>query len=338
MSFGEHINPDDSFDTFLDDIANNATSGNDRFICRNFLLDENVPSERLASYQGAGAMVQHADMHRFEEAHNKYLSAAVYTGTRRSPVGRNVIVDRHTDKLCPETFRFSSLRGHLDPNLDLIRVVDAGFLEAKQDKGMDVIGWTRQYQEGTALPLVKAGLESTLKGIWNKLDLRPVWAAYFMDVEDLFGDTADKDHPDWADCLRDRLGLAHFDPKKIGRDIDIILFKYKIKDVPKFKGEDIRAITTPSVLDATLNSAFCPAPQNCDKGYALDLNELASSDPYGEIVHASFPFKCEHVFRIGTIHKPAPSDLAQARQAHLRKLRVLLRKADYAESTDGPLS
>ena len=71
--------------------------------------------------------------------------------------------------------------------------------------------------------------------IWERsLDLRPVWAGFWEDVVDMFGQSPSTDSNDWPEDLRDRLGLYHIDPAGLYRsEIPIVVFRYPVSDLPR---------------------------------------------------------------------------------------------------------
>ena len=77
-----------------------------------------------------------------------------------------------------------------------------------------------------------------------------MFAAYWEDLQDLFGESPSDDAKGWANQLRDRLGLAHLDPKGRGGTIDVMLFRYPIKSLAQIEalGTDRRALMPPTCL------------------------------------------------------------------------------------------
>jgi hypothetical protein len=140
MAFGK-ISSGNAFDDFLQSLVPDASSGNRRFVARNFLLDESVDPERQKSYEAEEVMIGHATIHEWEEMHNVYLGARVFlTSLQRADIATRI--DTTDEKNCPETFHYqAALRefGTADGKLELIRVeqVDsiassAGFSSASE--------------------------------------------------------------------------------------------------------------------------------------------------------------------------------------------------------------
>jgi hypothetical protein len=167
----------------------------------------------------------------------------------------------------------------------------------------------------------------------ERRDLRPVFAAFWYGVSDLF-----EDGPvDWADQLRDRLGLIRFNPVG-GRKIPVLIFRYPVRLVPKIAKarSDSRALAVPTVLDGDWSESFCPVPTGQAVGFAVDLS--AGLDHRAqEVVHPHVHFAVEHLYRIGYICKRIPDDLSEARLAHLLWVQDVSGRHDYALMTDGDL-
>ncbi|MFY9821583.1 MAG: hypothetical protein WAM82_09375 [Thermoanaerobaculia bacterium] len=168
-------------------------------------------------------------------------------------------------------------------------------------------------------------------GFWSsRLDLRPTYATFWEDQRDLF----EKHRPDWADALRDRLGLLHLNPGLRG-EIPILVFRYPVREVPKHvQVRDGRPLAAPTVLDGELCEAFCPAPKGEIFGRVVDLS-APFNEPSREVVHPFFPYRVEHLFRVGTVRRAVPTSLREARKTHLLAVQTLCSRADYAMGTDG---
>lgn len=166
---------------------------------------------------------------------------------------------------------------------------------------------------------------------WQKLlDARPVYAGFFEYFAGFLGAAPAQDKPDWADELRDLLGLYSFAP-----GTSIVVFRYLVEEIPKPKGRpDMRSLTAPTVLDQEHCEAFCPAPSNTDFGHTVDLQGRGRATPAGEILHPWIQFMTRHVFRVGTIRRPLPTNLDDARGTHLLAVRDLAKRPDYAAKTD----
>ncbi|MCP4654086.1 MAG: hypothetical protein GY856_01575, partial [bacterium] len=284
---------------------------------RNFLLDENVPDPRVASYGDAGAKDGFAATRDWLEAHEDYLSGQVIL----KPATKPRTLDPARTESCPETFRYPenfSTYGAAHKGLDLGRVIDAGSMERLTGRPASrIAAAAREIIRARAAgedpdPLLLSDVRGVLQAWNSKSDLRPAYVAFLAEHVELF-----QKHPaDWADTLRDRLGLAHLDPGDRGR-LDVILFKYPVGAVPNCRGlRDQRPLAVPTVLDTSLSSAFCPAPRNEICGRVMDL-AASFEKPHSEVVHPYLELTEEHLYRVGTIRTRVPADLWEARAAHL---------------------
>jgi hypothetical protein len=176
-------------------------------------------------------------------------------------------------------------------------------------------------------------ISATISSWLEVRDLRPVFAAFWYGVRDLLeGGPAD-----WADQLRDRMGLIRFKPAG-GRKIPVLIFRYPLSLVPKVTAVrgDLRALVVPTVLDGEWSEAFCPVPAGQAVGFSVDL--AAGLDHRAqEVVHPFVRFGVEHLYQIGYIGKRVPDDLSEARLAHLLWVQGVSGRPDYALMTDGDL-
>lgn len=180
-------------------------------------------------------------------------------------------------------------------------------------------------------------LDALLETWARKIELRPVFAAFWEDLSDVFGATPGEDPPGWADELRDRLGLAHHDPAARAGRIDVLIFRYRVDAVPGPKSNHAqRLLVPPTVLDGRFSPAFCPAPTGGLTGHTLDLG--GGSRLCREVLHPTLPFRAVHLFRVGAIERPvSPGLLREARGLHLAAVRAASAREDYALGTDGDL-
>jgi len=312
-----------------------------RMAARNFLLDEGVLDARCDSYRAAGAAGAHADSKAWRIRHEKYLEQRVY---RKGPGTRVPQELEHTDAdLCPETFRSidpDSPFLYSDKGLHLIRIEELSFVARLSSISEDRLRHLAQDVANNGISAASfADLDSVLRSWTKQLQLRPVFAAFWEDLSDLFGDTPGQDADDWADRLRDRLGLAYYDPVARGGPIPILVFRYAVVDLARIsdlEGE-VRALVPPTVLDGNLSDALCPAPLDAATGHTLDLSGTCDS-PRREVLHPTCAFGARHLWRIGSIAAPvALSSLPMLRSLHLLWLREQTSVADYAADTDGDL-
>lgn len=327
-------------------------SGLPRFQARNFLLDHGAPAPSAEIYGQHGAQEGYAtgddrdDAGDWLEDHSAFLKDQIQLkrrpGTR--PPRRLDPAKLHS---CPETFRhddnFRDLGGAAE-ELHLLRVIDLGSVVKLAQRG----GRQPSLSVGELLPIAervaacwpdldraepadRARLEAVVRAWRLACDLRPVFASFYADHEDLF----DKSPADWPDRLRDRLGLAHLAPDARRSSIPILVFRYPVTAVPKHvQLQGRKPLATPTVLDGELSAAFCPAPPGEPCGRVVELQGRLDR-PVREVLHPFFYVDPEHLYRVGQVTAPVPGDLWDARQAHLLWLRD--RYPGYAAVTDPEL-
>ncbi|HEX3128870.1 MAG TPA: hypothetical protein VH394_16175 [Thermoanaerobaculia bacterium] len=321
---------------FLSEVGLDPSTGDRCFLGRNFLLDEAVPEPRADSYVAEGAAARHADLNTWTDRHQDYLKRRVRP--EQPPVGPPGTLNPARPEVCPETFRFPEAFSFAAAKTDLylLRVVNARKLaqDLVETEG-DILGWAREVlasgdRESAAGHALAAAL-----GRWSsQLDLRPVYATFWEDQRDLF--EFEKDRPDWADALRDRLGLLHLSPRLRG-EIPVLVFRYPVSEVPRHaEVRDGRPLAAPTVLDGELCEAFCPAPRGQTCGRVVDLS-APFEEPSREVVHPFFPYRIEHLFRLGAVRRPVPSSLRESRKTHLMAVQTLCSRPDYGMGTDGDL-
>jgi len=148
------------------------------------------------------------------------------------------------------------------------------------------------------------------------LDNRPVFATYWEDAQSVLADPK----PGWAEELRDRLGLVHYEPaQKSGGEMDVIVFRYPVRLIPRLNRTGPRMLLRPTVLDSRLSQAFCTAPAGGGVGSALDLAGR-DDDPWREVIHPPVELKPEHIWAADTLTASPPADLATSRALHIIKL------------------
>lgn len=327
-----------TFSAFLTRHAEDASLEDWRFVPRNFLLDAGVADSRAASY--APESPGFTTLEEWEEGHRDYLFGAVHLEQPRS--GLPKVVDPARASTCAETFRppggsLSALG--LAEDLDLVRVerVDslarrAGIEPAVVEDGVV------QYLASSPDPSGPEGklLDAMLLRWSRSLDLRPVFAALWDDCADLLPTDKALARDDWADALRDRLGLAHYDPSLSG-PIDVLILRYSVRGVPRSRAVHTgRPLAAPTVLDGAMSPAFCPAPRGADAGQSIDLASEGLV-PAREILHPPFRWGARHVFRYGTVSRGVGASLDDARMWHLLCIRDDPAQSDYGGATDGDL-
>lgn len=253
------------------------------------------------------------------------------------------VLEQADEDLCPETFRQiapDSPFARADTSLHLLRTEEVSFVSRLsgvptvrlRDLARDVA------HQGTAAAGF-AELDAALRSWTRRIELRPVFAAFWEDLSDLFGDAPGEDARGWANGIRDRCGLAHLDPGQRGGPIDVLVFRYRIGSLARIVelGPDVRALVPPTVLDGAFSDAFCPAPRGAVTGHTLDLSG-AGTGPRREVLHPAFGFGAAHLWRVGSIDAPFdPAVLGTLRGLHLLWLRGQSSNPAYAVDTDADL-
>ena len=344
------FNEDDRWHGFLTDLA--AASDDlddidpDAFVARNFLLDEGILADRATSYREVFSRSRAVTTAEWKGLHETYLTDCVH---RESP-GETVptTLDPGDEDASPETFRFIDPQSPFlttDSKLHLVRVETLSFIARGSHQPTLEAGRTEVRRLAEAVIAKRRGenfrqLEDVLESWAQRIELRPVYAAYLEDVIDLFGDSPAKDAPDWPDTLRDRLGLIHLDPAIRGRPIEILVFRYPVSVVPKLARRPRgvrRPLVPPTVLDGSHSAAFLPAPQESLTGHAVDLASEVTK-PCREVLHPTIAFRARHLWRVGTIERAVDiENLPSARGLHILRVRKISKRADYAEATDKDL-
>ncbi|MBC7951727.1 MAG: hypothetical protein H7Z12_07930 [Rhodospirillaceae bacterium] len=151
-------------------------------------------------------------------------------------------------------------------------------------------------------------------------DFRPAFAA---SKDELKSELA---KPDWANLLRDRLGLAHYPGPH-----DVALMEYSAAEVKAAASSWTACpFTAPTVLDSGAWAYFYPSPIGLPCGRAMPLFEVADdSQLLAEILHFRIPYRREHLAALGRIDRPPPAcDIRLLRNHHLMAVRIAA--DDYA--------
>lgn len=316
--------------------------GEDRFAARNFRLECGLLPQRVDGYLCSSPLPPYvADpaeaVQGLDAFHKRYIRQHVQAGVRTD-------LFTQTATSCPDTFRpgcHLDEYGMADDNLDLVRIEDLRFLAR-------IALW----ESSEASPLLARVAESNranrpitaedqhdcqaLLTSWQQAsDNRPLFATFWEDAKEVLSSLA----PNWAEELRDRLGLAHYDPSTRMGPIPIVVFRYPVRRVPRRKGVKERFLVRPSVLDGTLNPAFYTGPPGSGVGSTVDLT-LRDDDPWQEVVHPAMPLGPGDVWAVGQVTAAAPDPLTSTRGHHSLKLMLKDPDSDFSllcEEVDGDL-
>ena len=171
-----------------------------------------------------------------------------------------------------------------------------------------------------------AVLDVFLRG-WNaRRDGRPAFAAW---KDELIGDLR---FPDWADRLRDRLGMAHHDPTP-ANPIPVILMEYCAADVLRAAARiGVRhAFVSPTVLDSPPWRWFFPSPAGLPSGRTMNLG-AGSPGLLAEFLHVGMKYTRDHIAKLGHIVRPVPAiGMRDLRNRHLAWVRAASGRPDFGE-------
>lgn len=328
-----------AFHGALQQTAQDARLENGRFPSRNFLLECEVSSPRVQKYldqldtpsAGSDSFDLQAQLNRF---HNRYLDSEVRVGVRSQPFDESALD-------CPETFRagcHTKEFGGTGSEVLLVRVEELRFVAGTAlwdyDSAKDLLSRVGDAnRRGAAISNAdRVSVAGLLDGWQDRVDARPLFAAFWDDAHD----ASDWARAGWANVLRDRMGLAHYDPALRG-NIDIVMFQYPVAPIA-VNAIGARLLVRPTVLDASLSEAFYTAEPFSGTGSAVDL-EIRDEAAWQEVLHPPFRLGPAHIWGLDSITADLPSTLAQARQQHLVKTVVASTRdfADLCEEVDGDL-
>ena len=247
-------------------------------------------------------------------------------------------IDRKESKL-PWTFRreneFNRLR-QIEPRLYLVRVERAAWPCSLVNNTSPEFVRTQIDAFGKGDGNARAFLERLLT-VWNEeRDQRPLFATTELEVEDILADATG----DWADRLRNRLGLGHYDPAFLG-PVDIFLMRYTVEEVIQALENNMGHPAIPTVLDGGFSQYFFPTPipaPTCGEtpyGHTLNLGLEDSESDYQmgiELLHPRIDYKPEHLYRVGVIQQPLAMPFERARSFHLPWLRLQYDREDFGSN------
>lgn len=171
----------------------------------------------------------------------------------------------------------------------------------------------------------QASLEEFIS-LWNSdRDARPTFATF----EDQVG--AELSAVDWANRLRDRLGLGHHALPRI----PVLLMRYTVGDVRKaaVKNKSNTPFALPTALDGGMSEWFFPAPASVPPGRTMSLQPDPNDERLvAEFLHQRINYTLKHMMRLGEISTPLPGHSLKAlRNDHLLRLRLLGDQDDFGQ-------
>lgn len=301
----------------------------ERAVLENFGAEERVSDARAEAYASAVGAGPWAAFGDFKVAHERrYLPERLHLGKTEAGV--------------PDTFDVALNGGNywagIDDSVMLYRVESVTF--ALDSTGMDemelelAISNFASADAGTRED-GRVVLQRLLDNWNDRRDRRPLFATTDDEIGDLLAASGDN----WANALRDRLGLGHFNPAP-GRPERVLLMRYAVKEVRECKAAGGSAFCIPTVLDGPLNPYFFPTPlvgpqapgSERGVGRAVNLCAVTQESDYRmglELVHSYVAYRPDHIARWGLVSSPTTSNLAQLRKFHLAWLKLDTDRDNY---------
>jgi hypothetical protein len=313
------------FFTFLKGVATGAVL-EEAAPAENYILDERLSDERQ----------------------NEFLTMSGFTArTPASPSEwfqnhKTYTVSRVAQAAVSTTFCRENSRAWLplEPNWDVVRIETldglcrrAGATALTPDNAQILIQELLDARSAgrTLDPLNLARLQKWLNKINSASDRRPAFVASFMEVEPLLA------RPDWANRLRDALGLGSIRPIG-GQPIRVLLMQYNLERVyHAHLGKSPAWAASPTVLDdvptAGPNPCFFPAPVSASQGYGFTVDlDLTDTSWKREFLHAHITYTLDDIRRLGEV----TSDVSPQQIESARKLHRGLLKPDLRHINDVP--
>ncbi len=294
------------------------------FPARNMRLETRLDAGRQAEY--LAAVDKPHSRNAWLEQHRSYHLESVRCPT----VPARTMLRKASRSSWPSPFRSLAARNSpldIAGDVSLVHVASLRSI-ASATRGIDAADIVDAVEDGD-----EGFLDPVLDAWWRRSASRSTFAALAADVRPALR-AAENGDPDWADALRNLLGLVHHNP--LVNPISVMLFRYRVAEVPRVEGlRDKRPLVAPTALDSGLGEAFYPGPRADLPGRAVDLGARID-DPVREVLHPCPQFGARHVVAVGEIATAVP-DLVQARWAHRELVRALVGPADFGAGVDDDL-
>lgn len=271
----------------------------------NYAFDEQVSTERQETFEGfCGSMTDPVSLLR---RHTDYVSERICEGNP------------------PETFMRAlkpTASGELDESQPLVRIESLERPMLALGIEFDELETALSGDSPESLAMADAFVQS-----WNdSRDNRPMFAAFRDSI------LTDADSNDWPHTLRDRLGLAHFQPGD-GQRIPVAQMVYSVREVMHGVPLEATAFTTPTVLDSRPWEYFFPAPKGVQYGRAMALTDDGDEETLqAEVLHTRIDYKRQHMFRIGWIeNRWEDVGVKRLPNHHLLLIRIASGRHDFGE-------
>jgi hypothetical protein len=308
---------------YLDQVIRRSIDPEERAQAENFLWDERPPQAGIDLYRSFVNTGPVKDLDDWTNRHRNYVSEHL-------EIAQDAME-------APWTFRAANdanrLR-HIEPRLYLIRVEEASWPCSLSGISTTELG--EQIQKFHAGDTGAKELLERFITTWNnKRDQRPQFATTELEVEEIL---ISRDS-DWAEQLRDRLGLGHYSPLPGGPPEEVLVLRYTVAEVLAAAGTGLGHPAIPTVLDSPLSCYFFPSPipaptagDNPYYGHTVNLSPVASENAYQigvELLHPRLDYRPEHLLRLGIIARPVTMRLEQARRFHLPWLQMASDRDDF---------
>ncbi len=283
--------------------ANPAEAGH---VAENFILEERLPQQREENYQRH--VGTSGGINDWIFAHKNYISEEINVSTGT-----------------PATFTLdnsSNVLDRIEENQFIVRIETIDWPTSLIGVDLNqMVDYLKDYLKSQKhFNIIEKFLVD-----WNRSrDFRPVFAGFWDEVKDIFIDTADNeiDNADWANQLRDRFGLGHYDPMG-GEPLAVVLMRYRISDVMNAASGKTKIVAVPTVIDSDWSPFFHPTPiDGWQEGQTLDLSPGSEAE-YSlnrEILHRFIAYQPSYLYRVGWINKPPGKSCEEARRIHLKCL------------------
>jgi len=278
----------------------------------NYILDERVPGAREDDFLGFSAFATAAhDKNSWFKQHVDYAKARVAL----PPIsGTFTAINRDNwQNWAPDwdVVRIETLYGLSG------RALNRGSRISESEANVLIREMLAARTAGTPLDALKqAELEKWLQLANMGSDRRPAFVAPFAEVENMLKQS------DWANRLRDALGLGHINPWG-GNSMTVVLMQYNLIRVHDAHIGKPAWAASPTVLDDVPgqmpNPCFFPAPKTASKdgyGYTVDLATTGATYQK-EFLHGHITYTVDDIRDIGEVTVAVPKGrIASARKDH----------------------
>ncbi len=303
-----------SFFSFLQGKASGSTL-EEVAPAENYILDERLPDVRedeFFNFNGFNHIAYSKDswFKQHTDYTKNYVALPVVSGTfaaiNRDNWIRGISPDWDVVRLETISGMSSRARGSEVDESEAAELIDKMLLARNSGDSFD--------------PFMEARLEKWIQRVNGGGDRRPAFVAPFAEVESILA------QPDWANRLRDSLGLGHIRPWG-GNPVTVVLMQYNLVRVHNAHIGKPAWAATPTVLDDVSgqmpNHCFFPAPKKASSdsyGYTVDL-AITDATYRREFLHGHISYELADIRNIGFVTEDVlPARIAEARNSHCELL------------------